>query len=562
MPNQRTTRAAERDTVAAALPPSIVDTTFADNHWWIKTAQGRNSLTWEIELADGSLLTSPKHRQLLRMCKLLVVVSATYGETRGRGRKGGKSLLSFYYCLKALIVWMSRRRLFSFRDLSPAHVVGYRNYVNNIKIADGETMQGLASGTRGHRFSPIKVLVYHADKFGSQGALALDTNETLDLLRVKTTPGAATKRIPDAKFERIVAAAIKTLEDARRRPPVDIDDQFYARAAGFIVIGAFVGMRISEILSIKRAAPLTVVALSRKRKLLKIAGTLFKTSRELLGEPAEWVAGWDDGNNPVRLAVDVLQELPNPAGYDRLFVPLVERELRYHDPILAQPTVHRSLHMFAETVANIPRSEWSFAPHQFRKTFARFVALSGPRAAFALMRHFKHVSIQMTERYFPNDPELINEIYEAQEDLIAERLDVIFGASRLGGIKGTQIAARNERFRGAAGATARRELIQMTLRDPRSSFRLSPYGICIYEAERAKCEGLVERVGLETCTECPNHAIDESHAPFWLEQLKAIEAAIEIQSRLGIVNLALHRQREQALQVLRELGMEPRGRTA
>lgn len=35
----------------------------------------------------------------------------------------------------------------------------------------------------------------------------------------------------------------------------------------------------------------------------------------------------------------------------------------------------------------------------------------------------------MTERYFPNDPELINEIIEASEELIAESLTRVFGAA-------------------------------------------------------------------------------------------------------------------------------------
>ena len=44
------------------------------------------------------------------------------------------------------------------------------------------------------------------------------------------------------------------------------------------------------------------------------------------------------------------------------------------------------------------------------------------------MRHFKHQSVLMTERYLPRlktDPELLNEVFEAREHLIAGRLDNI-----------------------------------------------------------------------------------------------------------------------------------------
>jgi integrase len=511
------------------------------------------SVTWDIELADGSSFAAPEHAIWLQTGKMMFVVSALYGES-GRGKKGGGGLMGFYYSLRALIVWMSRRRVFSFRDLSPAHVIGYRNCVNTTQSHKSEIPKGLSSRTRSKLFGPIRILVFYPEKFGIQGALLLDPNDILDTLRVKVTEVEPTKRIPDGIFLRIVDAAIKHLEQAKVQSPQGIEDQGAARSAGFIVIAAFVGMRISEITSIKRDNPLRPSVLPDGRKLITISGTLFKTSREALGEPADWVAGWDEPSNPVRLAVEVLSQLPNPAGYDRLFVPLTDEEITYDNPILSYSAVMRMVHFFADRIAGVPRSEWLLSAHQFRKTFARFVALSGPKAGFALMRHFKHVSMQMTERYYPNDPELLNDIYEAHEELIAERLDTIYGATRLGGIKGTQIASGYERFRGAPGAKARRELTQMTLADPRASFKLTPYGMCIYEAERAKCKGLVENVGLAMCMTCPNHAIDESHVPFWATQLEAIEDAIATREALGIVDIGLYRERDQALEVLRKLG--------
>ena len=134
--------------------------------------------------------------------------------------------------------------------------------------------------------------------------------------------------------------------------------------------------------------------------------------------------------------------------------------------------------------------EWEFSSHQFRKTFARFVALSGSTAALALMRHFKHVSIQMTERYFPNDPELINEIIEASEELIAETLSRVFGSERLGGMRGREIVSRNQAYRGEKHAAELAELVKnddaMTLRF--TSFFTSMASVCTTAILRSAAE--------------------------------------------------------------------------
>jgi hypothetical protein len=86
----------------------------------------------------------------------------------------------------------------------------------------------------------------------------------------------------------------------------------------------------------------------------------------------------------------------------------------------------------------------------------------------------------MTERYFPDDPDLINEVIEASESLIAERLDSIFGAEHLGGLKGKQIIENNIAFRGDAHAEERRELVKLTLEDPAARFAMHVYGLCFY----------------------------------------------------------------------------------
>jgi hypothetical protein len=197
--------------------------------------------------------------------------------------------------------------------------------------------------------------------------------------------------------------------------------------------------------------------------------------------------------------------------------------------------------------------DWRFHPHQFRKTFARFVVLSGPNTAVSLMRHFKHVSIQMTERYFPNDPELLNNLIESSEELIAERLDSVFGSDRLAGVKGEQILARNAEYRGETGQDARQDLIKMTLLDPSTFIIFHVYGICLYERETAKCGGDIANVGLDTCMVCPNSVVEREHLPFWREQVDVIRANISTTLDSGTIDLESQRQLERAEQMVMKL---------
>jgi hypothetical protein len=324
----------------------------------------------------------------------------------------------------------------------------------------------------------------------------------------------------------------------------------HTRAAAAIVIVALTGMRISEVLSLKTGC-LKSTRLRDGRVILRLAGTLYKTSEQVQGEPAEWVAGWDEPQNPIRLAVRVLEEIHKRTG---LADPHLVKAFRHRTSLSAnfsRNTIALHMNAFANLIGIV---EWSFAPHQFRKTFARFVALAAPNGALALQRHYKHVSIQMTERYFPTDPELMDEIMEASAELVEDKLDEILGADRLAGIKGEQILAQNAPYRGSAGAEARKEMVRLTMGDAGARVVLHAYGVCIYEAELAKCGGKTEKVGIEVCAECPNLSVDRSHQPFWKEEIVALNLVADELKDLDVVNASVERQRARATRFITLLG--------
>lgn len=344
--------------------------------------------------------------------------------------------------------------------------------------------------------------------------------------------------------------------DLSRQPYGDVRDHYLVvRGACTAVIAGLVGMRSVEISTLGMDCLRTRV-LPDGRQVLLLHGMLFKTSESLNGEETDWVAGWDSSDNPVRLAVETLIAVSRNEKRGVLFPSAKPADSEYLSYISFSANIRR----FTDAV--LTGSGWYFEPHQFRKTFARFVALSSSSTALALMRHFKHVSLQMTERYFPDDPDLINEVIEASESLIAERLDSIFGAEHLGGLKGKEIIENNIAFRGDAHAEERRELVKLTLEDPAARFAMHVYGLCFYDEASAKCGGDRANVGMWTCIDCVNNVADGASEPFWREEVTRLNDAIFAREQLGIIDLELVHQRNQALEVLERLRDDSKRQTA
>lgn len=334
------------------------------------------------------------------------------------------------------------------------------------------------------------------------------------------------------------------------------------RGACLAIIASLVGMRSSELNTLKVGC-LRVRRLNDGRSLLYIHGTLYKTSDLSHGEPADWVAGWDERDNRVRAAIETLELLAKAEDSDFLFPEhQSERESSVANERVAQgrpssraatpESLIRYVRRFAKSIG-IGETEWHFHLHQFRKTFARFVALSSMRAAYALMRHYKHISILMTERYFPEDPDLISDICEASEQLIAQRLDAVLAADKLGGIKGEQILASNLPYRGPEHAEERRRIVTMTLEDPTFRVLMHVYGLCIYERDTAKCNGELANVGFDTCSTCPNAVFDQTNVEHLTSRLDSIEEAYTMRKAGGYIDIDLIRQRDQVTGILASL---------
>jgi len=451
----------------------------------------------------------------------------------------------------------------------------------------------------------LKRLALNQSEMGSIGTSfsVAESYELLEYLDAKVTAESSTEVIPDDIFRNVLEKAIawistdapvvialqrgidewrayrrdnqlgnynlrasskwrairSSLVDGDKRVQLDGDERSFdsltwpdvarlvtiTRGACYAVIDGMVGIRDSEMRSLKIGCMSSAQPEGGGPAILKIAGLLYKTASTDRGVPVQWVAGYDEAINPVRIAIEILEQLPRPKHSEHLFAPM--QKGRHHGTRLARGGISAAL---GEFTSSIGIKEWHFTPHQFRKTFARFVARSTVVSVFGLMRHFKHMSVLMTERYLGPDPEQLSDVYDAFEDLTIERLESAFGAERLGGLAGKRILNNNGPYRGASNAEARSRLAKMTIADPSAAFRLTPTGMCIYDAPRANCGGKIENVGWDACMPCSNFLVGAENLPYWNLICEALEVAIEEQEILGFGSVYLHDQLLAARQIV------------
>jgi integrase len=300
-------------------------------------------------------------------------------------------------------------------------------------------------------------------------------------------------------------------------------------AACFIIVGGFVGQRVSELGSL-RSGCLEAFKTDRDGlKLLLIHGVIFKTARDLEGADWQWVAGWDGPENPIRRAIEILESLRavDDLKSDWLFVEQWGRRDGSAEA-LSRGSHNIRVNTFARNHGIVG---WVFSSHQFRKTFARFIARKDSTGLLALKNHFGHVSLQMTEHYAFWDESLVQDVLDAESDEDFDALDRVLSSDRLGGQLGSAILRSNERFRGLAGEEARRVEIE-ALRaevsdDPLLMFR-HDYGYCIFIVEQALCGGDSWKVGVDTCVPCKNIVFTPDHVPWWQRSVESHQQTIDL----------------------------------
>ena len=546
---------------------------FGDDVWHLDIrVAGRspsaNNLRWDVLLPDGSRLTDPRHAGLLRAAKHYLW-SMAVDPPDGHKRLSLSSLQSRGWLLRRLCGWMVSEGLTSFRNLDPPAVArltawlqarpgrsagrtlkpitvgGYLVIISSMyrqrakldasPLADpfpGETAFDAAGLTRASKgsipFIPDAIAVDLLSKAllwvegyaaGIMDAFELRAQALADVRAVGRSR-MTTLRLVEHVMRRagITGPDGRTLVRARciRTAAVRLAD------ACFVVIAGFVGMRVSEILSMQVGAvehhPIGETGVMQAY----IVARLFKMADEPEGRVERWLVP-----APVVRAVGCLERIYAPlraaSGYDELF--LAKSHMRGKVTRLTTFGVTERLNTFAVHVG-VPRHEgrlWRFSPHQFRKTFARFVARGDRSHLLALAAHFKHVSVAMTSRGYVGNDFALHELVDHEGRIeTAIALDRFLSSDRLGGRMGERIVARNHAFRGRAGEQVRGDYIDFVLAETDLRIRGCDYGWCVFQPEVALCGGQVapNEAGRSpsVCVKCANLAVDDRHIPYWQDR--------------------------------------------
>lgn len=585
---------------------------FGDDVWKLDIeVAGRRAdqkwLRWDAPMADGSRLTDPQHAGLLRAAKQFLW-SMRLDPPNGRKRASSSTIYSRAIQLIVLARWMATEGYASFGALDPAAVERLRAWL--LARPGRRPRRSLAPTTLAHYLILLKDLYRQRAKL--EDALGFDplpTETTFEAAGVTRSSKGAIPFIPDAIAVDLLAKAlawverhaeaILTARDIRGKAYVSAlargggrDDA--ARAARrvlrraalaspsgdlilgafdvkhliahlaeacFVVIAGFVGMRVSEILSIRAGAieqrPMGETGLSQAY----LVARLYKTVDEPGGRIERWLAP-----EPVVRAIAVLERLSAPlreaSGRDELFL---VKNTQYGE-IVPVTGMHIGFRVreFAEHVG-VPYHEgrpWPFSPHQFRKTFARFVARRDRSQLMALADHFKHASVVMTAKgYVGSDFDLHELVAHEARVETALALERFLASDRLAGRMGERISAGNQAFRGRAGGQVRRDYVAFVLAETDLAIHACDYGWCVFQRETARCGG--QAAPSETgrspsvCLACANFVVDRRHRDYWRDRRARNAALLEGAGRLS--RAVLEEAIDECDRVLRIVGDEDDG---
>jgi integrase len=379
-----------------------------------------------------------------------------------------------------------------------------------------------------------------------RAAAILHARETLSAVRAKRDPSSRGRNYPSPESWRVHERVWSGIDLAAIFPDHTGDLAALRSAASVInacrdlqlaaavLLFAITGMRLNELLTIRTGC-------LKKTKdgpvdRFWIESTHSKYADRAHGESARWLCG------PLgAAAVAVLEQLSAPlrreTGSDYLIGPLAEHgRHRIKNP----RTAYRG---GSANALLSPRGWWGrflrqhhltepgpahIHAHQFRRTFARWCALSDSGTGLlALQDHFKHASVAMTRHYAQIDDELLL-MFELEKDRIrAESFDRVLRTEALGGVGGRLIKRKIDdaiesgelprEFRGLAGAQVRSDCIKKWL-ESGVQLRACAGHYCVPIDPHVACAES-SSLGCNKGT-CRNAVFHPEHAPGLAEKLR------------------------------------------
>jgi hypothetical protein len=536
---------------------------FSDTAWVMDSASPASSLNARTAKWTRNSLLDPINASVA--APLIATAKAVVYLSVARPRPGRRALKPLTVAGLAsrfmrLIEWMVAHDLRTFSDIGDAEVAAYIHYIRNYK---GRRRLSNSARLIFHAVQPLRSLCAYAGDISDQPRWHPSTSSVRIPRRYQSRDDAKGVAIPTPMFVPFVSEAVRWLDelapcimranevvasaqsaattmslsrsqrarfinarlaeygrsgnctDALRPLLQDGNTRTLARltvdleTAGGIVLQALVGVRVSELVTFASTSRHKKV-LDDGRELVLLRGRVTKTSPMWTGHNDEWVAGFATPDNKVLLAFEVLVKLRFLSPRKELPF-LLQNRTKSQRP-LSDASWNDRLEKFNKRHCHL---NWHFASHQFRRTFARFVAVGNNNGLFALKRHFKHVSVLMTDVYAGHDLELQSMIQDERAAHLSQLIESIVVSPNLAGKLGEHITAVRKRFPGRAGRNVSKELVATLMASKDVILLDQYYGLCVRLIDRAQCGGDPARIGISTCLPCENLWIGPRHEPFW-----------------------------------------------
>jgi integrase len=545
-----------------------------------------------LRFSDGSCLTDPQHSFLLAGVKAFLYVRLTVNSSRSGKPLGASSITPLWQRrLRPLLRWMVKDGHRCFADLSSeaclmyvAHSRGATawEYNNNACRKDVR----LSAMTLRDRFACLEdfwTLREHLPDALTNHPWPGQSPALLAGFSKGGCKDTATEQIPDRLMAKLVQGALRFVTDgygerllicrAAREAGHPVDSQLglgnwwvvnseinRLLTACYVIINAFSGMRVSEVLSLETSCydehegwdgatygwlKGTTYKLEEDPKpaewmvppvVVKAVKMAVRVTAPLRGELEKRIASLEAKLLDIRYLDDSVRRKDAEALHEmkRHRLGLFLRKSCKFNRIstLSNTQISMRLKAFAthcglkvepadmEQIRDKSRIRvdmiWPLATHQFRKTFARYVARCILGDVRYLREQFKHWSLDMTLGYAWNeddllDPSLIDEILSQHEDI---QSDIVLGwvdfnrNQHLTGVGGKNIESSRERKPVLIATDPRAVARQLS----KGNFYLRGLGHSWCTEKECRGKGIYS---VTECKDCENRVIDESHIPMW-----------------------------------------------
>ncbi len=510
--------------------------------------QSAMEIRWNFKVGEYKFLDS-RYNELIESSKDFIYSLRRRPSSRG-GTLKPTTLIRIFRELKALIYWMDSKDILCFGFLTPALIENYEAHVKStqhngkpISLGSIQKKLELVEKLWEHRNNIAQSIDFAPfPNGGSYDASGLTTeyqkNNKFDYIPDEVAIDLANKAINyvQEQSENIILAHLagkkafdraletgRSMSVAQRRDRKAVQEYgydkvalltkqtCYLRTSCYIIIAFFSGIRDSELASINQGCIevdedgyIWIHGKSYKMahnfikprwmvppivtEAVNVLDRLSSRLRRLLQEEIKSLENdlLVDVIGPIKLnslknEIDQKKRIEN-----RLFLVMSSKG---GNSIGVNKTIHAQLKefMLAQDVLKYCEKTWNLHPHQFRRTFVRFMVKNSMNIRY-LQEHFKHISLNMTAWYDIDDVDLLKEIADFHKEFTGQKLNDFFDNKRIAGAGGDLIKSERRDYFAGIIIEDKKQIIEsmaetVTLRSTGVSW-------CLGDVEVGECSGV------------------------------------------------------------------------